>query len=1094
MTATATLDLLSLQRRLAAVDSRVLLVRRPVVNRVARHLWRSTVITWRAPHAFAVLCPCDTLLDVVEPDEVGIALAASLGTTAILLPRPRAQLLARLSAAELLHDYARRLFHVRVEELLAVRWPTGAAGAARAQQRRWALGFPCLAEIERVLRQENRLRPPGDAEAVYLEFAATFLEFHHFQPGALATWFPGLPDHNDVLALIRQDVDDAELEDILALRTMVQKQDAPSHSLGAEPGPDSEAELSLPIEVSARSRQVDRWQERAVLARAQGNLVRAALLTQRCCRADPASAARLGKQVEADLSRLVERLVAALNLPVDQVQSWTQGLLEVVGPAARYRGDWPREARLLYDLQKIVVDLSREPEVIEVVPWVRFLGRRRLRRKLPLVPMVLAVQHLQRAQKRLGSTRIPAGAGQRLYDLIEQARLTQSQRVHERLLPIIQETLDEVGLRPANLPERLAQNKLADELLGTLCRRGYLQIGDLRDALSRNQLKMPDLSGPLQFWRGDALLRADRLLMDRLDGLYRGGAAYHRWFHRVSSLFFGTSSGRWLTLYLLLPLLAAFVILEGLQHSVGVVLQALHVPVTFTNQWSVPVLAVYLLGLIHFPAVRRESRRGWRLVATGTRRFFVEGPRWLRRWQPVRVLLDSRPWQWYRRHLLGATLVGLLGGGLSSLWLPAWAALAVGLALFAALTLLDFTRLGRSLSAWVTDQGALFLRRFSLDLIPALLRWVLDWFKFFMEQVERGLYMVDERLRFQASDSRWVIVVKAAFGVFWYVLTYLFRFALNLLVEPQINPIKHFPVVTVAHKLLLPTIPHLAHVASRLMPEHAALANTLATGFVFAIPGVFGYLVWELKENWKLYAGNRSKTLGPVLIGSHGETMRRLLRPGFHSGTIPKAWSGIRRADKQEARRRAHAPARMKAMNQLHHAEEDLQHFVDHELLAWLAARGDWPALRSASLELTPNRVTVRLADSNGSGPVLTFLEQAGKIVLLVADRPWRDRLAPGQHRVWDMALRGFAQRAGVDVWPTDQGCVAWPIQAGIEVWPRDAAQATELQPWPDDLAPPPAIPFPAEWDCQAHPMLWRDWVACWEQAQGQPSGTSAGQ
>ena len=37
-------------------------------------------------------------------------------------------------------------------------------------------------------------------------------------------------------------------------------------------------------------------------------------------------------------------------------------------------------------------------------------------------------------------------------------------------------------------------------------------MGDLRDAISRNNLKLPDLSEPFDFLRGDRLLRADRRL------------------------------------------------------------------------------------------------------------------------------------------------------------------------------------------------------------------------------------------------------------------------------------------------------------------------------------------------------------------------------------------------------------------------------------------------------------------------------------------------------------------------------------------------------------------------------------------------------
>ncbi len=48
------------------------------------------------------------------------------------------------------------------------------------------------------------------------------------------------------------------------------------------------------------------------------------------------------------------------------------------------------------------------------------------------------------------------------------------------------------------------------------------------------------------------------------------------------------------------------------------------------------------------------------------------------------------------------------------------------------------------------------------------------------------------------------MVAKAGLGLFWFFVAYVLRFAVNVLIEPQINPIKHFPVVTVSHKLLLP--------------------------------------------------------------------------------------------------------------------------------------------------------------------------------------------------------------------------------------------------------------------------------------------------
>src|SRR4029077_653263 len=64
------------------------------------------------------------------------------------------------------------------------------------------------------------------------------------------------------------------------------------------------------------------------------------------------------------------------------------------------------------------------------------------------------------------------------------------------------------------------------------------------------------------------------------------------------------------------------------------------------------------------------------------------------------------------------------------------------------------------------------------------------------------------------------------------------------------------------------------------------------------LPDAVAFLVWEMKENWSLYRANRGKTLRPVVVGAHGETMRGLFQPGFHSGTIPRLFSRLRQAER----------------------------------------------------------------------------------------------------------------------------------------------------------------------------------------------------
>ena len=137
--------------------------------------------------------------------------------------------------------------------------------------------------------------------------------------------------------------------------------------------------------------------------------------------------------------------------------------------------------------------------------------------------------------------------------------------------------------------------------------------------------------------------------------------------------------------------------------------------------------------------------------------------------------------------------------------------------------------------------------------------WSIDVFRRILESIERLLYTVDEWLRFRSGESRMSFVAQGRVGpgvVLGRPTSCDSR--VNVLIEPQINPIKHFPVVTVSHKLLLAAVRAVraspgADAGHRHWPRHP-----IATAIIWCIPGVFGFLVWELKENWRLYAANRA--------------------------------------------------------------------------------------------------------------------------------------------------------------------------------------------------------------------------------------------
>ncbi len=209
--------------------------------------------------------------------------------------------------------------------------------------------------------------------------------------------------------------------------------------------------------------------------------------------------------------------------------------------------------------------------------------------------------------------------------------------------------------------------------------------------------------------------------------------------------------------------------------------------------------------------------------------------------------------------------------------------------LFAGVNLLVNSRLGRNVDEMLTDFVIESWRRFRLHVVTALFRWIMEFFHRLLEGLERGLYAVDEWLRFRSGEGRVSTAVKSVLGVFWAVVHYFIRLCVTLLIEPQINPIKHFPVVTVAHKIILGSAPVLFTPIEEWLETamSSVWAHFIAGSATLLLPGVFGFLVWELKENWRLYAANRPTQLRPASVGHHGETVLQLLRPAFAREPFP---------------------------------------------------------------------------------------------------------------------------------------------------------------------------------------------------------------
>jgi hypothetical protein len=1051
----APLTVAELAQALQAVNAGAVLVRPRRLRRIIKEDRKLPGLGLQVPHGRTYVIARDRLLALTNRAELGID-DRKLPSAVILIAQPDQDDLDRRPRGDGLRTFWRQLFHARVHAILDRLAAEGKLPEAEVRRRVDRSGRAVFAEVREVLQQERYLLA-GDDRSVYEEFAAVYLELRCFAPRLLPVYFPTIEDFAVIDAVLAEDVD---CDRVLA-ETRLEGADEPSALVSR---PD---QLPVPGEAVASVRRqahdhgaVAPRSPRADKAAAVGNHVRAAIIRQRALDA-------VG--THADLSRLAGRLQAALGLDAHEAEKWRRGLLALLGPAAQ--GIWPVEARLLYDLQKVCIDHERPIYAVDMVEWVYSLGRRPIKRLLPGQREVLIVKHLRSASGRLESARVGDEERGQFAGIMREQLARAEDSLRSKFRPLLAEALADVGMSPANLPERVALNKLCEELLDRVVERGYLNMGDLRDAVSRNNLKLPDLAGPAQLIRGDRLIRANRRLPVALDGVYRRGEFYLRWLQRLSSMAFGTVIGRLLVLYVLLPFGISFLALEGAQHLINPVLELLAPEeagaesatagepdgeeedagvfekrkgekVHLATPVAVLALGCFLFGLMHSKRFRVWTLRALAVIGEGLRRLVIDLPAYLVDLPLFRRVLASWPVVLFARPVLAGLLIGVIGRVAG---LDAHAAIAAGGAVFLGGCLFFNSRLANDLEEAGTDWLVRLWQRLTADFLPGLFHFIMAFFKSLVEAIDRSLYTVDEWLRFRGGEGRGTFVWKLVLGTLWFLVTYVVRAYVNLFIEPQTNPIKHFPVVTVSHKILLPFAPTLIGLGAKLLGGilDPTLAKAVAGVHMFMLPGVFGFLAWELVANWRLYRANQPETLRPDVIGHHGETMLRLLKPGFHSGTAPKIYKKLRRAERKQDRE-----ASRHQREALHHAEESVRHFVERELVYLLNTSRCWGALRLSTghIALGCKAMNVELccpelADANMR---IAFEEQAGELMAAMRCSGWLERLPDDSRRTLTAALAGWYKMAGVhriesgapvDVDPAD---ITW--QHWVETWERDQA------------------------------------------------------
>ncbi len=1152
--ATVNLSTAELEQILRSVEPSVVLTPSRIMRRVIRMHRGVASFLRQPPHRKTYVIRSEELLSLVDREELDLADKHALPPTVLLIVRPRPEKLLAVPREQLLQDYWRLLFHAKVDAAMALRSSQGLLGSAEAVKRIHAIGQAAFDEIRSVLQKERYLLPPTDNASVYREFVAVYLELRLFLPRALAVYFPSLTDHDRIDRIIAQDIDGG------AVFAAARLPGALEPGIAGEVAARLEGEAGTPAPaVAALSAEDQRERKllheglirRADKASALGNFARAATLRTRAAAQYGVESAEASRSaVRGELQRLAQRLHAIFA--DTRGDDWTDVLLAILEPSAI--GWRTHGARVLYDLQAMCLDHEREIFKLDLVGWMLSAGKVPIRRPLPSKRLVSMYQHLSKAIHRLHAAPFPQPVRTKALAQLEPCLARLDEQVRQTLRPKLAAAIAEVGLVPANPPEEVARHKMVEELLDRVIDRGFIAMGDLRDAISRNQLKMRDVSNWRAFLR-DELLHLDRLLARSLDGVYRRGEIYLRLPQRMSSLAFGTNIGRFITRFIAVPYLGAFVLLEAIQHVVHMFTGDPELPAVATelagdalpaptmgaatsalysaageaaqaatreafppsnihlNSWpSILIVGSVLLWLLHADRLRQVL---FRLIRWAFRKFYgivVELPSEVLRLGIVQKIVNNRPTRLFYRFVLKPAFFGfVVWFAMRSGGLDFGVSLRVALLFFVLVNLVLNTRAGRSMEEQGGDLILRIWRKLGWRVLVGLFQYIVDAFKWLGDAVDQLRYNIDEYLRFRTGDSRLSTVGKLIGGALWFFVSYVIVFVFTLLVEPQINPIKHFPVVTVSHKVILPLGPVFVEELSPFIG--AAKANTIVWSTIWVIPGMFGFLVWELKENWKLYRANRPKHLKPVIVGHHGESMLGLLRPGFHSGTVPKLYGKLRKIERKRIWRDVSKTER-KCWLGLHHTEESIARFVDRDLLHLIEQSRAWGGvdMHVGHVHLGGNCVHIELTCPTLSDEPahLILEEQSGWLVASIAEAGWLHKVSVQQLDAFKACLSGFYKLAAVDMVREQIEAVIdvddhpYDVdERGIVVWPVSADQPAAVYPLKRDASVDGQKLFaPAEGAASATPLkddasiqsgeslrifrhralTWQRWVDVWKE------------
>jgi hypothetical protein len=1023
-----------LQYALSAVEPSAVLVPQRVLENIIQQVSQSNGVLWSVPHQTSWLVDRQILFRHIEQEELALPADHILPASVIVIAWPQEDLRDRHGGLGLLLETWRRLYHATMHRVLEKAWEDGVMSPTRLRQRIDFLTPTVFEEIGKVLSQERLLVPPADERTIFTEFVAVFLELWFFDKNLLASYFPGLRNADDVFRLLDQDYD------------------AQTHWNGTRLQRAPDVGYLRKLIPSEADEYFYHLEENSNAAYAQGNLVLAAIQKQRAARVAPSDKGETTrKEGIALLEKLLEQMQSALDLPQAEMDGWRRLMPTLLDKADQ--GSRPAEAGLLYDLQRICEDHQSEIYSLDVVEWVSSFGKRPLRRPLPSQRLVRSAHTLRDANQKLTLARLSESDRRKLEALLQQAIRRREQLVRNQFRPKLIAVFQDVGLKPHNVLDSVAFNKMVEETIDQILANGHITFSDLRDTISRNQLRLGDLTDPQDFIRGDALQLLDRRLALLLDGVYHPSEFYLRWLERFTSINFGTRLGRLVTRWVTIPIGGAWVMLEAFLLFVG----QSHAPAASVEEdtprvvdslwsWSYygiwAVLALGIMALVHSAPLREQCRALGRAAMRGLHAVFVRFPVWAMSHAWVKRLFQS--WSFHLTYWYVIKPVALCGVAWL-LWpslMDNWFKIGVSYLL---VTFFVNSRPGEAFWNLLVQTFKDFGRMIRGGLIPSLIRFIVLLYKKIMAVTESLFFAVDELLRVRKGESTTATVLRLLLSVVWFPISYIARFNLVVFIEPCLHPLK-LPICLLAAKFVYPLL-RIYGWDTGLTTFFSAILGTWA-GYAVAVwiiywsPDVFGFLFWEIKENWALYRANRRETLEPVAIGEHGESMRQLFVPGLHAGTLPRLFRKIR-----EAERRASSSGNRSAVRSYEVTRDELHEkvklFIEREFCELLRNSPHWHgvSLTVDKVYLSTNQIRIdlhhpahsklletrftsneylermdRQPPSHNTALRLSFENRAGWILAEISNAGWLQRLNADQRTSFQNALAVLYKLSSVDL------------------------------------------------------------------------------